>query len=198
MMKYNTHDQDEYLLQSNLLGAESTDELEQLERVAFYISASRLEKKGFDFLLPVSADSIRELHRFLFKDIYRFAGEIRSVTLMKDQTRFCEPSYIEDQLKEIFRELNFEGNWNSLEQAAKRLAYFKTELNMIHPFREGNGRTIRLIIREIAKSKGYVWHFETLDRAEYLEAMVSSQIDTSSLERLFLKSLSCLDQNEMH
>lgn len=50
MMKYNTHDQDEYLLQSNLLGAESTDELEQLERVAFYIFASRLEKQGFHFL----------------------------------------------------------------------------------------------------------------------------------------------------
>lgn len=189
MTKYNTHNQDEYLLQSNLLDVESIDELEQLERVAFYISSSKLENNGLDFLLPLSSASIKELHTQLFKNIYTFAGEIRDVSLMKGQTRFCEPVYIENQLKEICREINVENEWNSLECAARHLAYIKTELNMIHPFREGNGRTIRLIIREIAKYKGFTWHFEILDSDEYLEAMVSSQVDTSSLEELFLKSL---------
>lgn len=188
-MKYNTHNQDDYLLQSNLLGAESIDELEQLERVAFYISSSKLENDGLNFLLPLSSASVKELHFQLFKNIYDFAGEIRDVSLMKGQTRFCEPVYIEDQLKEICRAINFEEDWDSLECAARHLAYVKTELNMIHPFREGNGRTIRLIIREIAKAKGFTWHFETLDSDEYLAAMISSQADISSLVNLFLNSL---------
>lgn len=54
---------------------------------------------------------------------------------------------------------------------------------------EGNGRTIRLVIREIAKSMGYSWHFETIEKPEYLEAIISSQKDTLELEKLFLKSL---------
>lgn len=166
------------------------DELEQLERVAFYISSSKLEDDGLDFLLPLSVVSIKELHHRLFKNIYNFGGELRSVSLMKGQTRFCEPAHIEDQLKEICRQINLEEDWTSLEQAARSLAYFKTELNMVHSFREGNGRTIRIITGEIAKSKGYIWHFDTLDSVEYLKAMVVSQVDTSYLKDLFLKSLS--------
>ncbi|MFC3418734.1 Fic family protein [Salinicoccus hispanicus] len=114
-------------------------ELEQLERVAFYLSSSKLESDGLDFLLPVSSTSIMKLHRMLFHKIYDFAGESRDVILMKDQTRFCEPQYMEEQLDEIVKEINSEATWYSLKDAAKRLAYFKAELNMIHPFREGNG-----------------------------------------------------------
>lgn len=190
MTKYNTCDQDEYLLKSNLLGAQNIQELEQLERVAFYLSSSKAENDGFDFLLPISADSVIELHKVLFKNIYNFAGKFREVSLMKDQTRFFEPQFIEEQLNKISKDINEEETWGSMEQAAAQLAYYKTELNMIHPFREGNGRTIRLVIREIAKSMGYSWHFEIIEKTEYLEAMISSQTDTSELEKLFLKSLS--------
>lgn len=189
MTKYNARNQDEYLLQSNLLGARNIQELEQLERVAFYLSSLKLESDGFYFLLPLSVGSVLQLHRILFKNIYNFAGKVRDVSLMKGQTRFCEPQFIEGQLNEISKEINKEEKWESLEQAATSLAYYKTELNMIHPFREGNGRTIRLIIKETAKSMGYSWHFETIDRSEYLEAMVISQHDTSALEKLFLDSL---------
>lgn len=190
MTMYNTCDQDEYLLKSNLLGAQNIQELEQLERVAFYLSSSKAENDGFDFLLPISADSVIELHKVLFKNIYNFAGKFREVSLMKDQTRFCEPQFIEEQLNKISKDINEEETWGSMEQAAAQLAYYKTELNMIHPFREGNGRTIRLVFREIAKSMGYSWHFEIIEKTEYLEAMISSQTDTSELEKLFLKSLS--------
>lgn len=85
--------------------------------------------------------------------------------------------------------MNEEESWGSLEQAAERLSHFKTELNMIHLFREGNGRTIRLVIREYAKSKGYIWEFENMDDEEYMESMILSQHDTTGLEYLFLKTL---------
>lgn len=112
-------------------------ELEQLERVAFYIASSKLELEGFHFLLPLNAGSVKKLHKILFKNIYSFAGEFRNVSLMKGTTRFCEPQFIEVQLASIEKELVEEENWESIEEAAKRLAYYKTELNMIHPFREG-------------------------------------------------------------
>src|SRR5699024_8242051 len=107
-MKYNTHNQDDYLLQSNLLGAESIDELEQLERVAFYISSSKLENDGLNFILAISSSSVKERDLQLLKNIYDFADEIRDVSLIKGQTRFYEPIYIEDQLNEICGAINFE------------------------------------------------------------------------------------------
>lgn len=131
MTKYNTCDQDEYLLKSNLLGAQNIQELEQLERVAFYLSSSKAENDGFDFLLPISADSVIELHKVLFKNIYNFAGKFREVSLMKDQTRFCEPQFIEEQLNRISKDINEEETWGSMEQAAAQLAYYKTESNIL-------------------------------------------------------------------
>ncbi|MEK4555243.1 Fic/DOC family protein [Jeotgalicoccus sp. FSL K6-3177] len=189
MTKYNTQGQEEYLLKSNLLGAQNMKELEQLERVAFYLSSSKIEEDGLDFLLPLSPNTVTILHKKLFGDLYVFGGEIRDKTLMKDKTRFCEPQFIEEQLSILCRAINNESSWNSVEEAAERLSYFKTELNMIHPFREGNGRTIRLVIREVAKSKGYDWSIDLMDNNEYMEAMISSQYDTGKLEKVFLKSL---------
>lgn len=88
-------DQEEYLLANNLLYANDYEELEQLERVAFYIAQAQLEdKSNHDFLNPLTSQSFVELHRLLFKDIFRFAGEIRNVSLMKERTRFYEPQFI--------------------------------------------------------------------------------------------------------
>jgi len=71
----------------------------------------------------------------LFKNIYNFAGKLRELSLMKDQTRFCELQFIEEQLNKISKDINEEETWELLEKAAAQLAYYKTELNMIHPFR---------------------------------------------------------------
>ncbi len=55
------------------------------------------------------------------------------------------------------------------EEAADRLAYFKTELNLLHPFREGNGRTIRIFIHAFAFSRGVTWQYENMDREAYMD-----------------------------
>ena len=74
--------------------------------------------------------------------------------------------FISSELTRIFEELANEPIWLTTEVAAQRLAYFKSELNIsIHPFREGNGRTIRLFIQALARSKGYEWHYSNLDQA---------------------------------
>ena len=79
--------------------------------------------------------------------------------------------------------------WNSLDEAANRLAYFKSELNMLHPFREGNGRIIRIFIREFALSKGVQWEYENIDRDVYIQAMIQSVTNTEALKKLLLETL---------
>ena len=190
MGKYNAEDQDGYLLENNLFGAESYEKLEQLESVAFSIRSSQLETTGFDWLIPLSVDNLKKIHEFLFQDVYPFAGEFRDVQLMKGQTRFCQAEFIESNLQKLCLQLQNEHNWKTIEEAAKKLAYYKAELNMIHPFREGNGRTLRLVIRELARSKGYDWSFQRIDQFSYIQAMIQSVVDDSLLQMNIEKTLS--------
>ena len=97
--------------------------------------------------------------------------------------------FIQTECDRIFKELSMESDWNTVEVAAARLAYYKSELNMIHPFREGNGRTVRLFIHAFARSKSFVWDYSVLDREEYMNAMIQSVFDTTALELVIKKNL---------
>ena len=91
------------------------------------------------------------IHKFLFEDIYPVAGKIRSEDSAKDNFRFAKWEYIEDQLRELFDKLAKDDLKNlSKKEISKKLAYYMSELNVLHPFREGNGRTIREFIRQLA------------------------------------------------
>lgn len=91
------------------------------------------------------------IHKYLFEDIYPFAGKIRAEDIAKGSFRFAKWEYIEDQLKELLEKLKKDTLSNlSKEDFAKKLAYYMSELNVLHPFREGNGRTTREFIRQLA------------------------------------------------
>ena len=91
------------------------------------------------------------IHKFLFEDIYPFAGKIRSEDIAKGSFRFAKWEYIEDELRKLLDKLSKDNLKNSSkEEMAKKLAYYMSELNVLHPFREGNGRTIREFIRQLA------------------------------------------------
>lgn len=77
-----------------------------------------------------------------------------------------------------------ESDWLTTQVAAKQLAYYKAELNMLHPFREGNGRTIRIFIQKCSEAKGYIWHYNELKKEEYMEAMIVSTYDTAKLGQI--------------
>ncbi|MGE7914388.1 Fic family protein [Lysinibacillus xylanilyticus] len=69
------------------------------------------------------------------------------------------------------------------------MAFYKSELNMLHPFREGNGRTIRIFVQAYALSKGVNWNFTNMDKEIYLNAMIQSVTNTELLERLFFNTI---------
>ena len=91
------------------------------------------------------------IHKFLFEDIYPFAGKIRSEDIAKGSFRFAKWEYIEDELRKLLDKLSKDNLKNlSKEEMAKKLAYYMSELKVLHPYREGNGRTIREFIRQLA------------------------------------------------
>lgn len=188
MAKYNEQDNDEYLLENNLLGIKSIEELEKTESFAFTLRAIALERGDFTLKSYTKKEFI-QLHFYLFQDIYPFAGEYRDVQLIKGNTRFCQVQFLNDYAIELFNQLKMEPSWQTLEEAAERLAYFKSELNMLHPFREGNGRTIRIFLYEYAKSKSVEWSYEIIDKDRYIQTMIEATVNTKTLKTLFLETI---------
>jgi cell filamentation protein len=192
MAKYNEFENDDYLLKTNLLGMTNFAELEQAEAFTFSIRATQLEQGAYN-IPSFSLSNFVDLHRHLFQDIYSFAGQFRDVQLMKGDTRFCQVQFMDAYAANLFTQLDNEPEWDSLDHAAKRLAYFKSELNMLHPFREGNGRTIRIFLRAFAKSKKFLWTYDKIDRAEYMQAMIRAVTSEDLLEKILLDTLRTID-----
>ena len=109
--------------------------------------------------------------------------------------RFAEYEYIESELKKLLDKLKEEKFLNGLskEKLAERLAYYLSELNVLHPYREGNGRTIREFIRELALKNGYVLNLSKVSPKDFLNASIKSIVDISDLTNLILI---CLEENK--
>ncbi|MBM7706380.1 cell filamentation protein [Chryseomicrobium aureum] len=188
MEKYNFGSDESYLLQHNLLGIDDLSEFQLAEQYVFTVRALQIAQ-GVYKIRDFKMDDLCALHKHLFQDIYSFAGEVRSVQLTKGNTRFCQFQYIDSYGASIIGELALEKDWNTIEFASEKLAYYKSELNMLHPFREGNGRTLRIFIRELEKTKGYDWDFEKMDKEDYMNAMIRATSDSTELKRIFLNTL---------
>lgn len=135
------------------------------------------------------------IHRYLFEDIYPFAGKFRNENIAKGFFSFAEWEFIDEQLESLLEKLNAQNNLKgeNEQQLIKDLAYYMSELNVLHPFREGNGRTIREFIRELAYINGYVLDMQHITSKDMLDACIKSVIDTSDLEDVLTK---CLKPNQ--
>ncbi|MBP1761782.1 MAG: protein involved in cell division [Firmicutes bacterium] len=119
---------------------------------------------------------LRKIHQFIFQDIYPFAGKYRVEDMLKGETFFCKSEYIEENLARIFEALKTENYLKGLkvEEFSSRIAYYMSELNMIHPFREGNGRAIREFIRQLAVQDGYIIDWYRIDHDTLLSTSILS------------------------
>ena len=135
------------------------------------------------------------IHKFLFEDIYPFGGLFRNENIAKGNFSFAEWEYIEDELKKLLDQLKEENYLQNLDRDTfiKRLSYYMAELNVLHPFREGNGRTIREFIRQLAYKNGYVLNLKNINPKEMLYACIRSVIDTTQLENIISE---CLEREE--
>jgi cell filamentation protein len=107
--------------------------------------------------LPINASGYREIHRYIFQDVYDWAGVPRTCPLALRNQVFALAPFVESELAKRFEAINAEDNLRGLDagQFAARAAEHICELNAIHPFREGNGRTMRAFLNVLAKQAGH-------------------------------------------
>ncbi|MBQ7036036.1 MAG: Fic family protein [Clostridia bacterium] len=130
---------------------------------------------------------LMNIHKFIFEDIYSFAGKIRREQISKADTMFYPPNLIDRELDKVFAKIKEKNMLRETdeEKVFDNLAYVMAELNVIHPFREGNGRSIREFIRLMAKRMGYDLNWGNVDKEELLEALIMSVNNYKVLIRVF-------------
>jgi cell filamentation protein len=175
----------------NKLDIRDLDFLHRAERDYSSIRHAELVKNGVtgDF----SLQHLCSIHKQLFQDIYTWAGKTRTVDISKG-TVFCLVQFIDLQFDDLYRKLkkeNFLKDIADKQEMSVRLAYYLGELNMIHPFREGNGRAQRIYIEQLCLNNGkFEIDFTEITKEEMIAASVQSANENNDLlEKLLFRCL---------
>uniref|UniRef100_Q07TS8 protein adenylyltransferase n=1 Tax=Rhodopseudomonas palustris (strain BisA53) TaxID=316055 RepID=Q07TS8_RHOP5 len=135
----------------------------------------------------LSVTHYRAIHHHLFQDLYRWAGQFRTVRIAKDGSMFCFPEHIGSEMAKLFDGLRLNRFLQDLdsETFADRASIFLADLNAIHPFREGNGRAQLAFFVVLADGAGHPLALERMSASAFLSAMVESfKGDSGPLRRL--------------
>lgn len=129
---------------------------------------------------------LQKIHKAIFGDVYYWAGELRHVNISKGN-QFCLAVNLETYADNLFRKLEQEHYLiDSKDSVPHRLAYYLSEINVLHPFREGNGRTQRLFIEYLALIAGYEIDFSAVTPQEMIIASADSfACDYASINAMF-------------
>ena len=173
----------------NKLGIQNAEKLKMAEReiTSLKIANAKINKIAgkYDF------EHLKRIHKYIFQDIYDWAGKVRWVNIAKGNL-FCHYEFIESNADTLFQQLKQENFLNdvSSEDMPIRLAYYFSEINVIHPFREGNGRTQRLFIEYLAEKNGYTIDFSNITKQEMIQASAEAfACQYNKMNELFQKVL---------
>ena len=176
----------------NKLGLTSSADLAREEERISRKKAVELFEKGILDDLPAGVFStLQVIHRYLFEDIYPFAGKIRTVNVAKGNFRFAPLMYLQAALDNIDKmpQSNFD-----------EIVEKYVEMNIAHPFREGNGRSTRIWLDHILKTEiGKVVDWSKVDKEDYLLAMERSPIKDIEIKYLLKNALTDeIDSREVY
>lgn len=166
----------------NKLGITNSAELaREEERISKKKAVELFESGSLDKLAPGRFASLQAIHKALFKDIYDFAGELRTVNLAKGNFRFAPLMYLEAALANIDKMPQ-----STFDEIVEKYV----EMNIAHPFREGNGRSTRLWLDQMLKAGiGQVVNWSRVDKEDYLLAMERSPIKDVEIKVLLKAAL---------
>lgn len=124
----------------------------------------------------LDARHYRAIHRHLFGPVYRWAGRERTVRIAREGNMFCYPEHIGRQMEALFADLARANHLRGLDADAfaTAAAHFLSELNVIHPFREGNGRAQKAFLVLLAERAGHPIDLRRINREAYIEAIVAA------------------------
>ena len=166
----------------NKLGITNSAELaREEERISMKKAVELFESGSLDKLAPGRFASLQAIHKALFEDIYDFAGELRTVNLAKGNFRFAPLMYLEVALENIDKMPQ-----STFDEIIEKYV----EMNIAHPFREGNGRSTRLWLDQMLKAGiGQVVDWSKVDKEDYLLAMERSPIKDVEIKVLLKAAL---------
>jgi cell filamentation protein len=159
----------------NLAGYTDREKLDKFERIQ--ATKAILNLRGNPVKGCFDATHLKEIHARIFQNIYPWAGEFRQVNLRRSASYyFAMVQFMETNLSSTLAKLAAENHLKGLNDAAfsSHAAYYLGELNTIHPFREGNGRTQREFIRELADEVGYRINWNRVTREQMYAASIES------------------------
>ena len=166
----------------NKLGLTSSADLaREEERISKKRAVELFENDVLDMLPAGKFATLQTIHKYLFEDIYDFAGEIRTVNIAKGNFRFAPLMYLQAALENIDKmpQSNFD-----------EIVEKYVEMNIAHPFREGNGRSTRIWLDHILKTEiGKVVDWSKVDKEDYLLAMERSPIKDVEIKVLLKGAL---------
>ncbi len=157
-----------------LINKEDIRDSEMLEAFERTITANRMEH--LPARIPMHYPGYRRLHRHLFEPIYSWAGKERTVNIAKGGHLFCLVPFIAAQMEQRFAAIRSDDALNSPSPAdfAARAAEHICEINAIHPFRDGNGRTLRAFLECLARAAGHTVALRRIDPEAWNAASISS------------------------
>ena len=166
----------------NKLGLTSTAELDrEEERISKKKAAQLFDRKLLDTFDVGTFAGLAAIHKYLFEGIYDFSGELRTVNIAKGNFRFAPLMYLQAALDNIDKmpQSNFD-----------EIVEKYVEMNIAHPFREGNGRSTRIWLDHILKNEiGKVVDWSKVDKEDYLLAMERSPIKDIEIKHILKAAL---------
>ncbi len=153
----------------NLLGIHNSAKLAKIER---RFTAARADEGLPDGQLDYK--HYKSIHRHLFQDVYEWAGEPRTVNMTKGGSPFCRIEFIDSEMIKLFKAIRGEKHFKDLDfhAAAERAAHYLVEINAIHPFREGNGRTQHAFLGLLLAHAGHPRDLSKVDPQRLLQAAI--------------------------
>ena len=169
----------------NKLGIKSSAELaREEERISKKKAVELFENGMLEKLEAGKFQTLCEIHKYLFDDIYDFAGKIRTVNLSKGNFRFAPLMYLETAIKNVDKMPQ-----NTFDEIVEKYV----EMNIVHPFREGNGRSMRIWLDMMLKKQiGQVVDWSKIEKEDYLMAMERSPI--KDIEIKYILKVALTDQ----
>lgn len=171
---------------------------ERLAQAAYELTALRAATLS----LGPSARGLPHLcaiHRHLYQDVFDWAGEIREIDIYQGDTRFCHFAYIEKEGNALMQDLEDEAYLVGLnpEEFVARLSHYYCEINVLHPFRIGNGIAQRIFFEQLAIHAGYQLNWRDIDPEAWAQANQSGAMgDLSALQTIFGKVVSEAGESE--
>ena len=170
------------MILENKLNITDQAELARAEEKISKTRAKKMFETGYlDTLKPGTFETLKIIHKYLFEEIYEFAGQLRKVNIAKGNFRFTPLTYLEEAIKNIEKMPQ-----STYEEIIEKYV----EMNIAHPFREGNGRSTRIWLDLILKKElNVVVDWSKVDKTDYLLAMERSPIKDIEIKEVLKQSL---------